>query len=105
MVHIYALRNPLNGQVFYVGKANDATNRLKHHLKPTRMAKAIPKNDYIKKHILSLGAEPELIILEECSPADWREREQHWISLFKSQGHTLYNDTAGGEGPNKFRLK
>lgn len=105
MVQIYALRNPLNGQVFYIGKANEAANRLKHHLKPSRLAKAIPKNDYIKKSILAFGATPELFVLEECSFENFREREQYWISYYKSKGHELFNDTEGGEGPTGFRLK
>lgn len=88
---IYALRDPNNGSIRYVGKSNTPEVRLRAHLAPANLKADTHKNRWLK----SLnGVSPELVILEECSHEGWQAREQFWVSQYPN----LTNGTAGGEG-------
>lgn len=89
MTFIYALVCPLDGQIKYVGKANDPVRRLKdHRLDPRGM-------DYNKgvwiRFLKSKKMIPELVILDEVEVFDWKYWEAWWIAYMKSLGYKLFN--------------
>lgn len=101
IVYIYALCDPRNTAIRYIGKSIKPKQRYKSHLIPSNLKKNNHKNNWIKE-LLSLNLKPELDILEavysseECT---WEEREKKWIALFRSiGGPKLTNHTDGGEG-------
>jgi len=92
MAHIYGLVDPRNNKVRYVGKTSDLKERLAGHIRDCRKSNTA-KNNWIAR-LLSLGFEPEIVVIEECEEKDWQERERHWISVYPN----LTNWTAGGDG-------
>lgn len=91
-VYIYALIDPRNNNIRYVGKTIELNKRFWAH-----------KNDKNKSHkvnwIKSLkGLDPKLIVLDICSSKDWEFWEQYWISQCKTWGFKLTNLTDGGAG-------
>jgi len=95
---IYALIDPRDNQVKYIGKANNPERRLKEHL--TSLSKKNKKTNWIKKLLLQ-QLKPELLILTEVLFDEWQFWEQHYICLYKSWGFNLKNNTRGGEGPDE----
>lgn len=91
---IYALVDPRNGIVRYVGKANDPEARRLEHL---RYPGSNPHKDRWLAQIVKVGLLPAIQILEECGE-DWAERERHWIAFHRGAGSSLTNLTDGGEG-------
>lgn len=88
---IYALRHPKTHHVAYVGKSNYPELRYRQHIHQGR-----PK---VKAWVAALkkkGLDPELFILQECSIDIWKERERHWIALFR-ENLELLNVTDGGD--------
>lgn len=96
---IYALLDPLNLEVRYIGKTNANINiRFTSHLrekKPSRKANWI-------RSIRIAGRTPNIEVLEELDASseisDWQEAERFWISYFRFMGARLTNLTDGGEG-------
>lgn len=93
MVTIYALIDPNDQQIRYVGKTKHCPEkRLQNHLYEKSKTH---KCNWIK----SLNGEvPELLILDIVSENNWIFWEQYWISQCKSWGFKLTNATIGGEG-------
>jgi hypothetical protein len=92
-MYIYALVDPRDGEIRYVGKAKDLKVRLWGHLhEKARTHKA----NWIRS-LLAAGLKPELRVLEETGD-DWAERERWWIRHFRETGTQLTNYTDGGEG-------
>lgn len=95
-VYIYALIDPRNNYVRYIGKANNPKERYKNHNNASR-----DKNTHKRNWINNLrksNLKPELIILDEVSIDDWKYWERFYIYLFKSYGFDLLNYTTGGDG-------
>lgn len=94
MTSIYALVDPRNNEVRYVGKAKNPKLRYASH-------KCVTGNSYRANWIRSLqlcGYNPEMVILEET--VDWVESELFWIDYLRSLGARLTNLSKGGEsGP------
>ena len=97
---IYALCDPRDLSVRYIGKANNPILRLRTH-----------KNEALNKHrshkcnwiraLLKEGLYPELFVIDEVSLDDWEFWEIFYIDLFKSFGFDLTNAESGGKGPNR----
>lgn len=90
-VYIYALKDPRNNKLRYIGKSVALLKRYFQHLKDsgdTRKARWIRK-------LLSLGLKPDVISLEICDNNNWQEKEKFWIAHYKKD---LFNHTPGGEG-------
>jgi group I intron endonuclease len=92
---IYTLSNS-NGVVRYVGKTDNPKRRLREHLYES---KKNPKNHkhYWIKSLINKGEKPILDIIDSVPISDWEFWEIFYISLFKSWGFNLTNETSGGE--------
>ncbi len=86
VIYIYALINPINNQVFYIGASLDPANRLHGHNWSISCCKA--KIDVVKE-IRKSGQEIELLILDECYKSTVRFLEEFYMDLYSSFGFTL----------------
>lgn len=98
---IYALVNPRNNEVRYVGKTVNVQRRKITHKHDLRN-----HNTHKVRWMKSiLPSEPELVVLEEIQAGEnWIEAEMFWIAYLKSLGANLTNSTAGGEGVCKLEI-
>ncbi len=93
-VKIYAIVNPKDDEVLYVGASLNPKKRYAMHSVAgewhftTRRYKIVKA--LAKERIL-----PKLVILEECAREDGRARENHYINLYKSLGHKLQQQKSG----------
>lgn len=92
---IYALIDPTNGEIRYVGKTDTVDIRLQQHVK--EKAQNLSKVGWIGS-LLQCGLMPEIKVLEICDELNWIEREKHWIKHGREYGWNLLNMTNGGEG-------
>jgi hypothetical protein len=98
ITRIYALRDPRNGQVRYVGKTHRSlASRLADHVLKAG------KPQYQTRHsvrwiagLVRLGLRPTIELLEEIG-GGWAEREVFWIAWFRNNGADLTNHSSGGE--------
>lgn len=112
--YVYELYNPLNGELFYVGKGtkrnvknkDNQYYRLKEHIRDTRYYKKgkltkTRKYTTIAK-ILDAGKEPIIkVVFESTSENDVRDKEIELIALYGRLDNgtgPLVNHTDGGEG-------
>jgi group I intron endonuclease len=95
-VFIYALYDPRDGTLRYVGKSKNLARRIKNH----RNEKGERRKNRWFRLLISLGLEPKISVLEQVSEAAWQERECWWIKHFRENGCDLLNHTDGGEGLN-----
>jgi len=93
-VYIYVINDPRTGLVRYVGKTADPKQRFRKHL--TAKNKSL-SSKWIRG-MLDIGLKPTFEIIDECTEADWQEKERRYIILFKSIGAKLLNQMPGGEG-------
>lgn len=95
---IYALVDPLSREVRYVGvTTRTLSQRLsahKHEVTGKRNVNTY-KNNWFSK-LLEANLIPFIILLEECSPDNWEDRERFWISIFDNG--KLTNQREGGIG-------
>lgn len=95
-VYIYALIDPRDNQVRYIGKANNPEDRYKNHFNSAR-DKNTHKRNWIN-NVRKDGLRPELLILDEVPIDNWQYWERFYISLYKTFGFILLNYTTGGDG-------
>jgi hypothetical protein len=97
--YIYALCDPRNNRIRYVGKADNVKKRVQNHMCPSNLKR---KNRHVCQWLSSLvklGVRPDVKILEILeSDSDWEQIEKKWISHFRNIGLDLTNITDGGEG-------
>lgn len=93
MTYIYALICPFDGQLKYIGKANNPERRLRDHMQDIRGA-VYEKAMWIKKMKLA-KKKPILEILDEIEIHNWQFYEEFWIGYFKSIGCNLFNKRSG----------
>ncbi len=94
MAVIYGLCDPTTGQLRYIGKANDLSDRLKRHLR-CKLTKT-PVQCWIAKLVRG-GSKPEAFEIESAD--NWIEAERFWIAYFRSLGAALLNLAPGGNEP------
>lgn len=95
---IYALSDPRDGNVRYIGKSNNVKHRFNSHV--SELTKRTNKTNWIKS-LLKLNLKPDIFIVDEVDINEWQFWEIHYISLFKYYGFKLTNSTIGGEcGPS-----
>lgn len=87
---IYALIDPRNQQIKYIGKANNPKLRFNGHLRECLKTETL-KNNWIKS-LLNKGLKPIVEIIDEVLESEWQFWERHYISLYKSWGFKLKND-------------
>lgn len=95
-VFIYALKDPRNDSVKYIGKTSYLKSRLAKHVYNRNQGNT-HKNNWIKL-LLSENLLPIMEVIEECDETNWEEKEIFWIAKYKEMGNKLTNSTDGGEG-------
>jgi len=95
ITYIYALLDPRNSEVRYIGKTVDIKMRIYRHCTSKKKTKSA---SWIKS-IYPLM--PEIVVIESVLD-DWQEAEQFWISYFRFCGANLTNLTYGGEGSHGY---
>lgn len=98
-VIVYALVDPRDGQIRYVGKSfRSAHRRLRRHLAPCYLRGSTHKERWLRV-LLSLGLEPQVVVLEQCESADaLSAAERAHIERLRCEGADLTNASDGGEG-------
>lgn len=88
--YIYALRDPRDGRVRYVGKSVNPKARYGKHLREVR---STPKCRWIEE-LKAEGLKPELVLLHKCKHKDIIACERRWIAKHDD----LLNANPGGAG-------
>lgn len=78
-IYIYALRDPRNDEVRYIGKSNSIYSRLKQHLQDR--TKGSPKVKWIKS-LIQEGLTPSVKVLEIVDESKADEAELKWIKHY-----------------------
>lgn len=91
---IYVLIDPRDRQVRYVGKSVRPASRLREHLQRARLGRA----SHLYCWIRSIGAIPDIEVIDEVPDSDWQVAERFWIAYLRMVGADLVNATEGGEG-------
>src|SRR6476620_3006053 len=98
MIRIYALSEPVTGELRYVGQtALTLENRLKSHTWDSTLAHKNHRTKWLKK-LISQGLLPIIELLEEVSESEANDAERFWITQFKALGCRLINVQEGGIG-------
>ncbi len=89
---IYALADPRDDEIRYIGKSVDVATRVKCHMRDqgsTRKARWL-------RSLVALGLEPSVMLLQSGT-GDWEIAERAWIALL-GERYDLTNATEGGDG-------
>jgi hypothetical protein len=87
------------GVIGYVGVTTQTLDkRLNQHISEASKGKGGAKKHAWIADILQAGQHPIIIELDRCGGEEWPDREQFWVSLFRSRGYVLTNTTDGGVG-------
>lgn len=97
VVYIYALCDPRDESIRYVGKSNNPFCRYQQHLVPRQLKQKCYKNSWIL-NLKSCGQKPVLRILQCVPECHWRSAECDWIARLMHSGCNLVNLTPGGDG-------
>lgn len=93
--YIYALHDPRNNDVRYIGKSNWPLARLKAHVKNAGHSHHA---NWIRQ-LVSIGLTPVLSIIENPKLEDWEKVEIFWIHYCRTVlGCDLVNAAEGGKG-------
>ena len=93
---IYALVDPRDGNVRYVGWTVNLAGRLRGHICDSMRREHTRKSRWINK-LIRHGLRPKMEVLESGNGCGWQQAEQRWIKLC-SESFELTNATQGGEG-------
>lgn len=97
-MYIYALSDPADGEIRYVGfTSKTVKRRLMEHIAEAKEGKVTHQLNWIRS-VLSEGRKPIAQVLEIVDEDSWADRERHWIKTLREQGKKLVNATDGGEG-------
>ena len=96
MAAVYALIDPRTHQLRYIGKALDTEQRERNHFNQSKYGNA-PKSEWVRE-LRAAGLRPEMLVIEECAPADSADREKYWIARARVRGAPLLNMKSGGQG-------
>lgn len=93
-VFIYALKDPRDGAVRYIGKAKDPRYRFRAHL---GSEPGTHKAHWIRQ-LKDLELIPSMEILDEVPESQWEFFERAYIKVYRESGAALTNITDGGDG-------
>lgn len=101
---IYALVDPRDGSIRYVGKSTQGLTRPRRHI--SRADQAGTKKVAWLRSLSIVGVQPQISVLEVLPSEDGlAEREISWIAAgLNVYGWPLTNMTAGGEGMLGYRF-
>ena len=88
MISIYAIKNPLNGLVFYVGASCNPKQRFRIHCYGGSWSKNSKRYKTMRELRLK-KIMPELIIHAVVEQKIARQTEQFWIDYYISLGHPI----------------
>lgn len=94
MIIIYALKDPINNSIRYIGQTSNIKTRFNNHLKGNKYRKTHTTN-WIQS-LLNLELKPILIELDKCEKKDIDIVEQKYIKEYKEKGYDLTNHSIGG---------
>jgi hypothetical protein len=97
-VFIYALRDPRDMEVRYIGWSSRPAKRLKNHISAARTGSETGHKARWNRKLISIGMLPCCEILEHTTPKEWQPAEMRWIAYYRRLGNRLTNSTDGGEG-------
>lgn len=101
MVSIYALIDPRDARIRYVGKTkHELWHRRMLHVAEARSENQTHKARWIRQ-LLADGVRPRPVLIERAPESGWQERERHWIATLRNAGHRLTNIARGGEGGSR----
>lgn len=96
---IYALCDPRNGEIRYIGKTNDPKGRLRSHINQAKMGRYRHHTANWLRSLIAIGLKPDLIVIYEVAPPQtWQDAERSAISAALKRGCRLTNYTSGGDG-------
>lgn len=100
-VYVYALIDPVDGRIRYVGKSSEPRERLTTHIREARRGGPLHSRRWIAS-VLKNQKTPELMLLAICESNDEANVEERWwIAKLTAQGADLTNRTPGGDGQPK----
>lgn len=103
-VYIYALIDPRNNKIRYIGKTTNKLNiRLSKHVSNTKYGKLSHCQNWIKQ-LLKLNLKPTIDLIEKANISNWREKEIFWIKFFRTKYNDLTNISDGGDTPDSKAL-
>ena len=94
IAYIYALRDPRDHAIRYIGKTDNPERRLRQHLES--------KSGRVHALVYELsliGLALKLYLLQECPKSEWQLWEKYWIGLGNILGEKLINIMPGGQNP------
>ncbi len=95
---VYGLSDPRTGELRYVGKTTWGRHRLRQHIAEARGGRHNTKKNAWLCHLLKVGLEPEIQVLETGDTEDaLLAAEAFWIGSLRLAGADLLNHTDGGE--------
>lgn len=98
--YIYCLKHPITGEIRYIGKTKNPSDRYKDHLRSFKKVLKGINNQWVSRWINKLnkeGLQPKMKILLECNIFNVNFCEIELISHYK-QFCKLTNLTKGGDG-------
>lgn len=97
MITIYALTDPHDGAVRYVGKTKQSLRaRFRAHINRAPKQPRIKSAVWISGLLLA-GLKPGIFVLETVD-SSWEAAERFWVASFRIVGADLLNMTKGGGG-------
>jgi hypothetical protein len=93
---VYALIDPRDNQVKYIGKSINPKARLREHIYKCKFEHT-EKGNWVKK-LLSLSLEPQMKLLKEAQHTEIPYWEEYYIKHYKSFGINLLNYDDKGVG-------
>lgn len=90
--HIYALIDPRNDHIKYIGRTNNVRKRYWEHINDKRTN----VNKKLVIPLLKHGLMPVSHVLDTVPTSEWEFWERHYISLYRSWGFELLNIHDGG---------
>lgn len=89
---IYAIKDPTNGLIKYVGRSNNIEARyVAHRAGVPTTGRQFDRSKW-RQHLRSLGLEPELVILEKVPEGvDLAPIERKWLTFYQAKGEADFN--------------
>lgn len=101
MIKIYILKDPITGDIKYVGKTyRDENIRLSEHIHDSKRKKGYKEN-WIRK-LTKKGYKPIIEIIDLVKEDEWQYWEKFYINKFKNEKNIkLVNIELGGNGSDR----
>lgn len=102
---VYALVDPHNNELRYVGKSSRGMKRPRKHLTACGRRGDTHRHCWLKQMFKDEGTVPSIIVLCECeTEVEALAWEVQFIALFRTAGFRLTNLTDGGEGMSGYKV-